>query len=163
MTQRTSNQENSLPTSNEQLYTCSCAEYYGSHHPECPARQQFDRLRAKVKQQRMQLPKGMEHCTIHFIECEVGHGRLTATNWIDHVCHWCKIDAKDRELDRLRADVERLTAKLREEQELVEVNLSRMYDRALAYMRERDRLRAEVERLRSAPHCPACGCGRGPA
>ena len=121
---------------------------------------EIDRLRAKVKQQRMQLPKGMEHCTIHFIECEVGHGRLTATNWIDHVCHWCKIDAKDRELDRLRADVERLTAKLREEQELVEVNLSRMYDRALAYMRERDQLRAEVERLRSAPHCPTCGCWR---
>ena len=106
MTQRTSNQENSLPTSNEQLYTCSCAEYYGSHHPECPARQQ---------------------------------------------------------LDRLRAEVERLTAKLREEQELVEVNLSRMYDRALAYMRERDQLRAEVERLRSAPHCPTCGCGGAPA
>ena len=66
----------------------------------------------------------------------------------------------DAEIDRLRAEVERLTAKLREEQELVEVNLSRMYDRALAYMRERDQLRAEVERLRSAPHCPTCGCGR---
>ena len=24
---------------------------------------------------------------------------------------------------------------------------------------EIDRLRAEVERLRSAPHCPTCGCG----
>ena len=25
---------------------------------------------------------------------------------------------------------------------------------------EIDRLRAEVERLRSAPHCPTCGCWR---
>ena len=49
MTQRASNQENSLPTSNEQLYACECAEYYGSHHPECPARQQFDRQRAEIE------------------------------------------------------------------------------------------------------------------
>ena len=51
------------------------------------------------------------------------------------------------ELDRQRAEVERLTAKLREEQELVEINLSRMRDRALAYMRERDRLRAALEKI----------------
>ena len=42
-------------TSNGQLYTCSCAEYYGSHHPECPARQQFDRQRAEIERLRAAL------------------------------------------------------------------------------------------------------------
>lgn len=46
-----------------------------------------------------QLPEGMRHCTIRFIECEVGHGRLTATNWVDHGCPWCKVGAKDHELE----------------------------------------------------------------
>jgi hypothetical protein len=55
-----------------------------------------DRLRA-------QLPTGMEHCTIVFKECEVGHGRLTATNWVDHGCDTC-------ERDRLRAALEGIAA-----------------------------------------------------
>jgi hypothetical protein len=36
-----------------------------------------------------QLPAEMQHCTILFKECENGHGRLTATNWIDHGCPTC--------------------------------------------------------------------------
>jgi hypothetical protein len=39
-----------------------------------------------------QLPEEMKHCTIQFKECEKGHGRLTATNWIDHGCRQCKIE-----------------------------------------------------------------------
>jgi hypothetical protein len=42
---------------------------------------------------RAQLPEGMEHCTIRFIECPVGHGRLSATNWVDHGCGTCERDA----------------------------------------------------------------------
>lgn len=40
-----------------------------------------------------QLPEGMKHCTIQFIECPVGHGRLTATNWVQHGCDTCRIRA----------------------------------------------------------------------
>lgn len=39
-----------------------------------------------------QLPEGMRHCTIRFIECKKGHGRLTATNWIDHGCQTCELE-----------------------------------------------------------------------
>ncbi len=54
--------------------------------------QQLDARIAQVEELRAQLPQGMEHCTIRFKECEVGHGRLTATNWIDHGCQQCKIE-----------------------------------------------------------------------
>jgi hypothetical protein len=36
-----------------------------------------------------QLPEEMQGCTIRFIECAAGHGRLTATNWLDHGCARC--------------------------------------------------------------------------
>lgn len=39
-----------------------------------------------------QLPDGMKHCTIIFKECEKGHGRLAAANWVDNGCPWCTID-----------------------------------------------------------------------
>ena len=39
------------------------------------------------------LPEGMRHCTILFKECEKGHGWLTATNWIQHGCTQCALDA----------------------------------------------------------------------
>ncbi len=45
-----------------------------------------------VEQLRSQLPRGMEHCTILFKECEQGHGRLIATNWVDHGCQQCEIE-----------------------------------------------------------------------
>ena len=48
-------------------------------------------LRERIKQLESQLPDGMKHCTIQFIECPVGHGRLTATNWVDHGCPSCEI------------------------------------------------------------------------
>ena len=46
------------------------------------------------------LPDSMQHCTIRFLECPVGHGRLTVTNWIDSGCLGCKRDAA---LDRAEA------------------------------------------------------------
>lgn len=56
-----------------------------------------DRLIEENKRLLAQLPDGMKHCTILFKECEKGHGRLTAMNWIDHGCRQC-------EFDRLTAD-----------------------------------------------------------
>jgi hypothetical protein len=52
-----------------------------------------------------QLPEGMKHCTIVFKECPQGHGRLTATNWVQHDCHWC-------EIERLRIRVKELEKQL---------------------------------------------------
>jgi len=41
---------------------------------------------------REQLPDGMQHCTIKFLKCKKGHGRLTATNWKPLGCHHCEIE-----------------------------------------------------------------------
>lgn len=51
----------------------------------------IDRLNAEIEALKAQLPDGMAHCTIRFIECPKGHGRLMATNWIDPGCAYCKI------------------------------------------------------------------------
>lgn len=48
------------------------------------------------------LPDGMKHCTIRFMECEKGHGWLTATNWVPHGCPTCERDALRAELARLK-------------------------------------------------------------
>mgnify|MGYP001605568856 CR=1 FL=1 len=45
---------------------------------------------AEIERLLAQLPDGMKHCTIGFKECAVGHGRLTATNWIDRGCPHCE-------------------------------------------------------------------------
>jgi hypothetical protein len=37
-----------------------------------------------------QLPEGMKDCTIVFVACPKGHGRLTATNWTPHECQVCR-------------------------------------------------------------------------
>ena len=62
----------------------------------------YDTLAADNAKLRAQLPDSMEHCTITFVECEVGHGRLTATNWLDHGCQQCVIDRlREREREAL--------------------------------------------------------------
>ncbi len=53
-----------------------------------------------------QLPPGMEHCTILFRECLRGHGRLTASNWIDHDCWKCALDSAELDLRKLREERE---------------------------------------------------------
>jgi hypothetical protein len=53
-----------------------------------------------------QLPEGMTHCTIRFIECPKGHGRLTADNWVDHGCGVCERDRLAGEVERLKKDFE---------------------------------------------------------
>ena len=49
------------------------------------------KISAAIERLERQLPDGMKHCTISFKECEKGHCRLTATNWIDHGCPTCAI------------------------------------------------------------------------
>src|SRR6185436_14415139 len=55
-----------------------------------------------------QLPVGMEHCTIVFKECEHGHGRLTAKNWIDHGCQTCEINGLKQEISDQRDTIKNL-------------------------------------------------------
>ena len=45
------------------------------------------------------LPDGMEHCTILFHECAVGHGWLTADNWVQHGCPFCARKKAEAERD----------------------------------------------------------------
>lgn len=47
-----------------------------------------------------QLPDGMKHCTIQFKECSLGHGWLTADNWIDYGCPTCAQQAVESELEK---------------------------------------------------------------
>ena len=44
------------------------------------------------------LPDGMKDCTILFKECALGHGWLTATNWVQHGCPTCAIAAANAKL-----------------------------------------------------------------
>jgi hypothetical protein len=48
---------------------------------------------------RAQLPETMQDCTIKFLECEKGHGRLTSTNWEDHGCQRCEVEALREKYD----------------------------------------------------------------
>lgn len=51
-----------------------------------------------------QLPEEMQDCTVRFVECPEGHGRLIATNWVDHGCPSCTIKALRKKLDTLSSD-----------------------------------------------------------
>ena len=50
-----------------------------------------------------QLPESMQDCTILFKECDKGHGRLVAANWIDPGCQQCEIE-RLRAIDAALAD-----------------------------------------------------------
>lgn len=64
-----------------------------------------DRLAGELAETRDQLPEGMKNCTIVFNECEKGHGRLTATNWVDNGCPTCAKDFVRDEFDKTLEDV----------------------------------------------------------
>ncbi len=57
--------------------------------------------RQRIAKLETQLPEGMKHCTIRFIECPVGHGRLTATNWVESGCQTCRISTLEGALEDL--------------------------------------------------------------
>ena len=52
----------------------------------------LDDCEAERDSLRAQLPAEMQDCTIRFLECAKGHGRLTATNWVDQGCPTCERD-----------------------------------------------------------------------
>lgn|GEM_PF-6552907 len=77
----------------------------GKSIDEIVADQRAHLAAAEVEKERLkkQLPEGMEDCTIRFIECPVGHGRLIAANWIDNGCPWCQLAAaQEREKELMR-------------------------------------------------------------
>lgn len=71
-------------------------------------------LERQVEALRAQLPAEMQECTILFKECEKGHGRLTATNWIDHGCQTCAMEAVQRVRDEFERERDQLHAALME-------------------------------------------------
>ena len=55
---------------------------------------------AELAEARAQLPAEMQECNIVFKQCKLGHGWLTATNWVQHECQICELAeaiAKERE------------------------------------------------------------------
>jgi len=58
-------------------------------------------LREQLETLKKQLPDEMQDCTIVFKECEQGHGRLIATNWIDHGCGTCALESLQAQLAQL--------------------------------------------------------------
>lgn len=85
-----------------------------------------------VRRLRAQLPAEMQDCTILFKECEVGHGRLTATNWIDHGCPHCK-------MDRLRSALKPLAAIPLWRDTYPDARLDRLVDEGLPFTAEQVR------------------------
>jgi len=55
-------------------------------------------LREQLETLKKQLPDEMQDCTIVFKECEQGHGRLIAANWIDHGCGTCALESLQAQL-----------------------------------------------------------------
>lgn len=72
--------------------------------PGIDTQKRAEKAAACIRALLAQLPEGMKNCTIEFVECEKGHSRLTAANWIDIGCMKC-------ELDRLTAELQNMTAK----------------------------------------------------
>lgn len=56
----------------------------------------IDGLVERVRQLESQLPDEMKSCTILFRQCDKGHGRLTAKNWVDSGCGTCALRAAER-------------------------------------------------------------------
>ena len=57
---------------------------------------------ADLAEAKHQLPDEMHDCTIVYKECEVGHGWLTATNWVDFECPTCRWKAAEADNGKLR-------------------------------------------------------------
>lgn len=51
-----------------------------------------------------QLPEGMRKCTILFKKCPLGHGWLTATNWVQHGCPTCAIEEERKKCNPMNPD-----------------------------------------------------------
>ncbi len=63
-------------------------------------------LRAALAEKESQLPEGMKHCSILFKKCALGHGWLTAKNWVQHDCPTCRAESAEKEAQGLREKFE---------------------------------------------------------
>lgn len=82
---------------------CSCEYGPGRTAYEETLQKDLDGVTKQRDQLLSQLPTDMKTCKITFTECKNGHGMLTAQNWVQHPCPWCKL-AKLRTLFALRGD-----------------------------------------------------------
>ena len=57
----------------------------------------------EIMRLRQQLPENMQDCTIVFKECSLGHGPLTATNWVQHECQTCLIESLRKQLAEIKS------------------------------------------------------------
>ena len=67
---------------------------YPNHH-----KNKIENLERELAAAQARLPEGMKECTILFKECAAGHGWLTATNWVQHDCSQCKLDAAQQAIE----------------------------------------------------------------
>ena len=95
---RNTPQEYALFDSAKSLRQCAY-EIDALHAAYSHSQQQFLDGEKERDTLRSQLPDDMQNCTIVLERCDVGHGQLTATNWVKHPCPYCKIDTL-RELVR---------------------------------------------------------------
>jgi hypothetical protein len=86
-----------------------------------------------------QLPVGMKHCSIVFMNCHLGHGWLTAKNWTETGCPTCRAEAAESEVAALKVE--------RDKWKGMAVKFK---DRMLAAESEVSALKAQVSKLREA-------------
>ncbi len=86
--------------------------------PHCGRQQSHDPYPcavAVIESLKKQLPGDMEHCTIRFIRCERGHGRLIAMNWRDKGCLHCEIKSLQAEVAELRMESDMVKESIKDE------------------------------------------------
>ena len=67
-------------------------------------------LERELAETKAQIPDEMKHCTILFKQCALGHGWLTATNWVQQGCPTCKTAEADRDKLQLQFALEQSEA-----------------------------------------------------
>lgn len=82
---------------------CICSYCYPPHGLATieSLKSRIESLESEKEQLRKQLPKGMENCTIVSKKCKLGHGWLTATNWVHFDCPTCERDELRRKIKEL--------------------------------------------------------------
>ncbi len=119
-------------------------ERFGYEHDDADWRRDLASLEEHIAKN---LPDGMEDRQILFKECERGHGRLTAANWIDHGCPTCERDALREELDTAQGFLLATQAECRRLNEALAAELGALHvvkSKAVASL-EKQRMDAVVE------------------
>lgn len=95
------------------MYHAELAGQTGENHEQAAAYSRLvsdrDAWKERAEAAEAQLPEDTKHCTIVFKACAEGHGRLTATNWVQHGCPTC-------ERDDLRAKLAAAEARVAEQE-----------------------------------------------